>query len=658
MDIGAELEKEREKSRVKAFRASSAVKHVAAVERAVWGKTDPNDYSSIYPIKTKLSGTSLEGAFLNGNATHGNALLSRRSLPIFPGMRSFDEDYLKFLRGASMDLDRLFPKDVDDEKFTATGLYASFSSLRCPAGYFQTPMSYTTVDNEKYREELGLQPGYSPRQHAIATEFWRLIFSEAVACPVNVAKKSTGGMRRFSSSVQWKLDFANFITQPENFERMLNAIAHGDALTLANEFEMIFATYIQKRGQVDRADKIRYVFDLDYALSGGTVGKPFPTDKEVFLHGVKWDDFSAIRARVVHAGPWTINCFLQMVASPTMRAMFARFPDTFHVNTLDEIKQRVDGKDIYASDVTEYDRSMSRDAIAVPHDVMKEFWDERIVTASWKLFTAPYFAKPLGLESGKGTWVKNPLIWTDEVFAGNRSGHALTSLIAKGNKVVESLFIVDKMYPVLGRVASFLRHEQPIKLINNGDDEIVLFDVEQDKRRFLALRQDKSNGHYVVEQEEGCGYSGSLILKTTEDKVYKPTPRIHTALQKMFVPERGIDSPQREFWPIGMNVRVANITATDLGREVWDVTLHHYRNFLAPRHGELQALIAKGTEEMSIRIDGLTDVDREVLDDPDKLHYKWLPEEVSSEVMQLVTSRVPQARVETILGRYYSGHIR
>lgn len=658
MDLSAAVEEVRSKERMKAFKLSSSVKELKLNQVSEWGKTDPGRYSEVYPVKHKLTSLDkLDGAFLNGKATHGNALLTRNPVMVLPGMFSQDEDFLLFLRNLSTDLDANFKTDLDSEGFTKTGLYATFDNLRCPAGYFQTPMSYTTVDNASYREELGLTAGYSAREKAIATEFWRIIFSEVEACPVNVAKNSTGGMRRFTKDVQWKLDFANFITQPDNFERMLNAVEEGDALTLANEFETIFATYIQKRGQVDRVGKKRMVMDLTYAITGGAAGSMQETDKKVRLHGQDWDDFSAVRARVVHAGPWTINCYLQMIASPTMQSMFHRFPSTFHVNTAAQLKAVIDGHYIYCSDVTEYDRSMSKDAIRLVHDVMEEFWDKRLVKASWKLFTSPYYAKPLGLESGEGTWVKNPLKW-EEVFAGNRSGHALTSLVAKGNKVVESLFIIDKLYPVLGRVQSFLEHKGPVKLVNNGDDEVVAIPLQDDMRRFVTVRQGKKNGHYLVEPEPGQGYSGMLIHKTDKPLIYDPKPKLHTSLLKTFVPEKGINDPMRaDYWPIGASVRIDNLTQTDLGREIWQMTLHHYRRMLEPRHGDIRAIIAKAHADMRLVVDGRSQADREVLDDADKIHYRWLPSEVSPDVLALKTTKVPQPRVETILSRYYAGHV-
>jgi hypothetical protein len=438
---------------------------------------------------------------------------------------------------------------------------------------------------------------------------------------------------------------------------MLNAVGKGDWLTLANRYEMLFATYIQKRGQVDKPGKIRKVFDLEYALSGGRKGEPFPTDKRVVLHGREWTDFSAIRARVVHAGPWTINCFLQMVATSAMQSMFLRFPKTFHINTAEQIKSIVDGKYIFCSDVTEYDRSMSKDAILVAHDVMREYWDERIVDASWRLFTSPYYAKPLELDGKQGTWVKDPTDWNDELFAGNRSGHALTSLIAKGNKVIESLFIIDGIYPVLGRVGRFLNHDMPMSLVNNGDDEIATATQKADMDRFKRLRLDKTKGHYVVEAEVGNGYSGMLLTKPGPELVYFPQARVHSSLEKMWIPERSIGGHHRQYWPIGMMDRIANLTRTDVGREAWSITLSNYRKTLQPIHGDLNEILTNAVSRMDINIDGLSAIDRDVLSDHGKIHHKYLPEEVSEETMNKVSSKIPIERTDTILQKYYRGHI-
>lgn len=655
MDLAAAFENEQKR----AFRRSSSVKQEKPVEQAVWGRNDPKKYYETYGRLKPMKGENpLHAAFANGPASHNRPLITRQSVEIFPGMYSFDKPVLEFQRWLSNELNRQFEVDLDDEKFSRTGIHAGFDTLRCPAGYFQNPMSYTTVDNTLYRKELGLVDTYTDRQEQIAKEFWHLIFSEAKMAPVNVSKLSTGGMRRFTSSAQWKLDYANFVTQPENLEVILNAVKNKDWATLANDFEMLFATYIQKRGQVDSVGKVRTVFDLEYAVSGGHKGKAFPADKSVVLNGVEYTDFAGMRARVVHAGPWTANCVLQVPATVTMQSMFERFPKTFHINTAEQIKAVVDGNYLFCSDVTEFDRSMSRRAISLVHDVMKEYWDERLVDMSWRLFTSPYYAKPLSIDGKRGQWVRDPTDWTQEVFAGNRSGHAFTSLIAKGNKVIESLFIIDKIYPVLGRIKKFLNHEMPIKLVNNGDDEIVVASMKNDLDTFKKYRADLSSGHYVVKPEDGNGFSGMLLLKTDVPLVYAPTSRIHTSLQKWLTPEHSIGGNHRKYWPIGMLDRVENLTATEVGREAWSITMHGYRKFLQGPYGDFREVLTHAVSNMDINIDGHNAIDRDVLVNNDRIHYKYLDHEVSAEVMDKISAKIPVERVTTLCNLLFKGHMR
>jgi hypothetical protein len=645
-----------DKEQKTAYKRSTAASPLRVDAPAQWGRVKPEDYHSDFPPLVAMSPNSgTKNAFGNGAATHSVPLITRKSVTILPRMYSFHPKVLQTQRELSHELDKALPFDLDDDKFTRTGIHADFSKLRTVGGYFMNPMSFTTVDNAEYRKELGLSAGYSARQKAIAHEVWRMVWSTAKVSKVKVAKLSTGGGRRFTFDVQWKLAFTEWLLEPDNFEDMLNAVWKDDWLTLANRFETIYFTYIQKRGQVDSADKKRTVFDLEYALSGGLKGRAYDADKRVVIDGAEYPDFSAMRARVVHAGPWAINCFLQMCGTPVMRALFARFPKTFHVNTRDEILSVINGKHIVCSDVKEYDRSMSRDAISSVHDTMVEYFDERIVKASAKLFNAPYYAKPLDLDGKKGVWVGDITDPTSEVFAGNRSGHALTSLVAKVNKVIETLFVIDLIYPVLGRTESFLKGNMPIGMVNNGDDEMIWAESKADLDRYLELRKDPLNGHYLVAPEDGQGFSG-LLMKKLGDTEYDPVPRIHTTYEKMLSPERSIGGKHRAYWAIGAMARIDNIMLSEAGRESWQIFLSVYRRNLEQEFGALLDLIKEGMQAVPLDMHGMSTIDKAVIEDPDKLHYMYDDEDVSSEVVAAVTSNIPIEVTEKFLRKYYRGN--
>lgn len=642
------------------YKASTVAGKIINAPRPIWGRVKPDKFIEVYGRSKPVDDNSFfHDIFANGAATHSVPLVSRSSVTLLPGVFSFSPEVMEFQRILADRLDEALPASVDDEGFSDTGIHTSFGRIKCVAGYFSNPMSYVSVDNSSYRTELGLANGMSDRQRAIASEVWHLIFAKTKIVPVNVPKLSTSGMRPFTHDVQWKLAFAEYLFEPNTFEKMLDAVDRDDHIELANSFETVYAMYLQKRGQVDSPGKERRVFDLKYAKTGGKSGKEFATDKKVTIDGREYPDFSALRARVVQAGPWTVNCFLQVVASSHLHAMFEEYPDTFHVNTPEEIKRVTHGKYVFCSDVKEYDRSMDDADIKLAHDIMSEYWDPRIAKASYKLYTAPYYSRPLDLKGKLGVWVGDPRDPHSVLKAGNRSGHGFTSFIAKVNKVIDSLCIIDRIFPVTGRCHQFLKGKGPIGLVNNGDDEIVWANTPGILDRFKNLRKDLSIGRYLVEPEVGQGFSGQLLTrKDKNDLYYEPKAKIHTTFEKLWVPERSIGGVHRRFYTIGIIDRITTIMKTEEGRKAWDIHMQVYRDVLAPIHGDFMSIVMREHALLKIDLAALNMADREVLDDPGKLHYKYLDSDITPSVLQELTSKIPISATSKIVEKYYKGNIK
>lgn len=651
-------DEEDEKAARQAFRQSvgKAPKHK---ETGIWGLHDPAKYIATYGKAPEMHpGDPLGRIFMDGRAKHREPLVERNHRVILPGMDSFDHDVLKMQRTLVDELNKALPVSLDDELFTDTGVHTSFDNIKGVAGYMQNPMSAKTIDNKLLRKELGLTPGYSKRQKEIAELIWNLVWSRAKPSRVNVPKMSAGGMRRMSHDPQWKLDYARWKTSPAVYDKFLQAVERGDAYWLANEMEIVYGMYLQKRLQLDSPGKVRLANDWAYALSGGARGTRRETDKRVVLpDGSVWEDFSALRVRVIDAGPWSINCDLQMVASSHMRALFELYPNTFHVNTASEITAVVNGKYVYCSDVSEYDQSMSSDAIATVFRTMRARYPEGICRSAERLYQAPYFARPLSLEGDRGQWVKDPMDWGFEMNSGNRSGHAFTSLVAKVNKIIETFFLFDHMYPVtVANVENYLRGAMPVGAVNNGDDEIVWTETRVDMARFKTLRGELELGHYVVKPEVGQGFSGLLLVRPDRNVLeYKPTPRLQTPFEKCYVPERSIGTMMRQFWPIGWFDRINSLHESDAGREAWAIHNHAYRKHLEPRFGALVGILERGLRDLPSLGREYTAIEREVLAEPDKLHYKYSADDVSEKVLNAITSNIPPEYTAGWLKRYYTG---
>lgn len=623
-------------------------------------KTVPYKENPLYlKLKKFTTGGSLSPTFGNGTGNHKKPLITRSGREVLPGIYSNDSRTLNFISKLKEKLnDRLKP-DLDANGMTTNGIHANFDKLCTVSGWMMNPMSYALKDNGDYRKSLGLTPGYTPRQRQIATNVWKLLFGSFKPSPVKITKKSSSGPIRFTTDHVWKQDFALYVYEAKNFETILNLVEKGDWMELANEFEMLWMTYIQKREQVDTIGKERTVFDYDYVESNGANGYAGPADKKVVIDGKHWEEFSCTRVRLIHAGPWTINCILSIISSGTMQAMFAKYPRVFHVNTAEDITAITDGMHIYASDVTEYDRSMSKDAIDVVHDVCAEFWDPRMVKMSQMLFTCAYYARPLEMGGTKGHFVGDPRDWNNPFHMGNRSGHAWTSLVAKGNKVVDTLFIFDAMgLDVLGHEETYFLGKGAIGLINNGDDELIYSPNLELINKFKQLRAIRELGHYKVDAEDGAGFSGMLMRKDpVRPLIYLPTRKIHTAFEKIYCPERAIGGFMRPYWHIGVAERINSRGLHPMGEIAWGIHDELYHDMMAPHFGTIAGMLINAEEKAPVHFRTTTAADRDVLEDNDRIHYKYKDGEISQEVIEQIVTRIKPERFEHIFKTYYKGNL-
>lgn len=608
--------------------------------------------------------SSLGRVFGNGVGNHGQTLIRRTPKEMATGIWSFDPRLMRFQDALASELDKELGVGLDDDDFCTNGVHAGWARLRCVAGYMSDPMSYTPADNGFYRESLGLSLGYTPDQRAIATEFWDIIFSRYKPAAIKVPKKSGGGARRYTPDTDWKRDFALFLYESPRFEAMLKCIEDDDWMTLANELEMVFMMYIQKREQIDTPGKPREVFDLQYALTNGREGRKFNANKHVEIDGVSWSEFSATRCRVIHAGPWVINCVLQIISTGHMQMMFEEFPSVFHVSTPDQITSIIDGNHISCGDVKEYDRSMSKDAIDVPHESAAKFWDPRLIKMSRLLYYSAYYAKPLSSKGTQGVFFKDfRRLDVDQVVGGNRSGHAWTSMIAKGNKCVDTLFVFHAMgLAVKGNVLTYLKSQGVINFINNGDDEVV---YTPDAGLMFKYKQHrygkKQDGHYHVDSEVGQGFSGLLLMyKDKENLIYNAVPKVHTSFEKIWINERGIGGVFRAFWPVGIIDRINNQELNPAGRAAWEVHNSLYRKMMAPHFGDFMSIVNTAFEKTKLdarTMQALTAADKDVLESPERIYYKYLESDITPAVYNQVTSKIEHRYFDHIIKSYYGGTI-
>lgn len=590
------------------------------------------------------------GSLLLGFNRARQPLSDRHSLTVLPNMYSWDNDFLIGLRAMDEQLNsdpNLKPVMDQTTKMVGKDGIAEPFNLKCVAGFGANPMSYVPCTNDALCETLKIPEGFrSEADREIFDEFFEIIFSSWKPTSIKVPKLSTMGMPCLSiHDAAYKRDAAIFLYS--NIDKILRLVRARDFETLAVRYGMIFAYNNGKRSQVDTPGKVRLVFDLEYARTGGRSGKAFAADKSVSINGIDYPDFSATRERVVQGAPWALNCIIQSMAAGHMKAMFERFPGTFHHTDpqmiADECAERGDAT---FSDVSEYDRSMRSFLIERMFDKMREVWDEGMVSiAEWLYFSA-YYTRPVDAtaENPRGVWFGQPWDPTiKQIHSGNRSGHAMTSFVAKTMKVFDSLCIINRItHDVRGNVRRYLEHTMPICLFNNGDDEGAAGSPAL-INAYRNYRYDPENryGYFSVKPENGQVFSGTMIRWT--DGPPQAIPRIGAALQKMYIPERAIGTTFRKNWPIGFFTRLKAIAEHPSGHYVEEVHNRVWRDIWEPRYGTLASMLATAVEQLDVNFEALSTVDREVLEDPDKLQWKYTEDDVSKTVLdKVVISILPE----------------
>lgn len=111
----------------------------------------------------------------------------------------------------------------------------------------------------------------------------------------------------------------------------------------------------------------------------------------------------------------------------------------------------------------------------------------------------------------------------------------------------------------------------------------------------------------------------------------------------------------RRFWAIGFYDRIDALHQSDVGREVWDIHNFCYRKHLEPEIGKLSQILDSAYKQHEIDLHALTSIDREVLADPDKLHYKYGDDDVSDGVLAMLTTKVPLKYCEAFLKSHFKG---
>lgn len=616
---------------------------------------DPDTYTKMYGPLVGYDSKNPTTLFANARQSGTQMVAPKRAREILTGVYSFDPQVLAFQREFVKRANAVAKPELNADGFSLNGLHTTFDSIRSVSGYPQWPVSALPKSNIGLLKDLGLQDRMTPRQVDIAKAVWRKVWGHMKPTAVKIPKMSTSGPPRNVNDAEMKLQYALALYSGNRYNGYLSAFTSGDINRMYRDYEAAPIMGTNVRWQVDNPGKKRDYWALaDIERQAAPSKRPITTTVEI--DGVGYDDFAAMRTRLVNAGPWTVNIALQPFATGCMNAMFTIWKETWHPDE-DSIAGFLKGKHAFFGDVSSYDHSFSEEKIDLSLEVGKEFISPEIMDLASSMFYAAYFTRPLG-PGDAPTLVGNPNKYLEkQVVAGNRSGHAFTSLFAKVWKVIDTLSKFDQMgYDVITSLDDILKGKMPFGCINNGDDEIVWFVSERDYRLFLRLleTQPREQKMFKVGPEEGAVFSGS-VYQLVGPLEYRAVERITTPFQRIICPERSIGGHFRKFWPLGILERYNKRNTHPVLEEMWRVFDDTYAQLMEPHYGSFLGIVQRAHRNMPFSVDDLSWKEVMVLEDPNKMYHRFTDEEIRDEVQESAFRKLQPCFFERMFAEHYKG---
>lgn len=563
------------------------------------------------------------------------------------GIRTDDPRFVRFQTEIPDVLNAEFPIDVRDDGFAGpSAIISDFHALRNRAGCFMNPISIPMKSNSFLQEDLNLAPGFlTERDAQIFKDLHQYMFRTIVPSSMSIRKTASSGAPFFTASLEVKkLALALFNTYSS---KILANFGAGRLEQNFDDYELFHATYMGVRTQPDSVivtgDKItakaREVNDEIFARTAGKQGRRFTADKSVRdRDGNVIPGIFAMRRRSVYAYPSAQNYWLTQFFAP-LRAFYlndAAF--TYKHRHPEEIAEKLRGfRSVRGYDVKQFDQSIQSWILDAFVDHFTGFIKEEVLFFFRKLLSQPIYAPHPEVVNAAG-YDKEPFKYnpcfgdpfdlsTFDRDVGLPSGIGPNPDMGKFFMTFAYLCLFDRHFHDVREVGvqKILRGEHDrYALLDMCDDAVI---AVNDESFWATAERVIAEKFYVrIEAEEGIAFLGNVLFKDSRE-VIQATSNLVTFFRNRLCPEHGVDHWSRRAY-VGTG---------------WFEGQKHYAT--APRFGEAvriwDELWRKHFDEgMDVRffaaqqaerhrgVPSLSMADRMVLENPDKLYYRYELEEL------------------------------
>lgn len=413
----------------------------------------------------------------------------------------------------------------------------------------------------------------------------------------------------------------------------------------------------QPDGWKDGKPKERFVTDLLYALTGGERGERFVADK--VIEGSK---LARARKRTAFATAGCVNKILSAIFQPYAKAAYTEFASTWKTTSAEHLKSKMSPyKYFVCSDTTAHDQIYSKAIFELLFEGLERVLKPEAIAVLESVVFAPYHLSSPYLGEKFDMWVGDPLDPRGfDNHLGLPSGLGPNSFIGRWWMTSFALMIIHRLTgDVIGQEEAYLKGQKDILLLNSADDMMFGFVNKSQHTTLLdALKAEQGPKkseiippYMTMNLESPASFLGYVPYKDKAGDL-QVTSNVVSFVVNRVSPERSIQSAARRHWALGLDAVLKQFGTAPEFSKVYTI----FDNMLY-KHGGLrylQMIEQYGAKDVILaKMSSLSPADLELLDNPDKIHYKFDKHDISPQVYDDITLSIPFETVEPLREDWY-----
>lgn len=585
-----------------------------------------------------------------------------RNSPYFPNLFSGTKEDDAYKRELFETLtDAIHPSEIDESGLSDHRAVTSDWSkiLTAMPDFVMKEATIPPISTKALRESYGLTENISEVDKSIAIEVLSCMCGNMLPVGLSLSTKSTSSAPFCVKDKVLKKKEALFgLTHKD---RIMGLVMKGEMEEAYRKWMGLICHHLVYRAQPDGwkdgKPKERMVTDLEYALTGGQKGSRFISDKSI-------DGLSICRARkrTAFATAGMLNRVLSAFSQPYAEYAYSEYWFTWKTVSADDLKSKLNKFNFFlGSDTTAHDQLYSPAIFNILLEGLDKYLDERYIHLLRMVLQAPYHMSSPYLGEKFDMWIGDPFDPSSfDIGLGLPSGLGPNSFIGRWWMTSYALMIINKLTgDVSGNVDSYLRGKRNIAVLNSADDMLFCFRDGSDYKKLLCAMKstewkDKLSvipNYMTMNLEAPISFLGYVPYRMLDGSI-GVTSNIVSFVVNRVAPERSIASPMRAHWAMGLDDVIGQFSKCPEFNNVYSIFDEITYKHTGYRFATMVRDFADRDQTLA-KFGSLTDVDREVLDNPDKVYYKFSKGDVSPLVWDEIVLSLPFEVIQPLRKGWY-----